>query len=137
MVFGESVLNDAVAIVLYRSLDGFNPAKCGQGMEVECPVHSESQASCLSVMKSDGSPGCLYVEGDGRYSNGSMICSPLDCAVTSATVGGAFGNFVLIFVGSVSVGSSIAIFCSLLYKHTRMYEEEFEHIEMVSSATTC
>jgi NhaP-type Na+/H+ or K+/H+ antiporter len=29
LVFGESVLNDAVAIVLYETLDRFNPAHCG------------------------------------------------------------------------------------------------------------
>jgi len=30
LVFGESVLNDAVAIVLYQTLDMFNPLRCAQ-----------------------------------------------------------------------------------------------------------
>jgi hypothetical protein len=46
MVFGESVLNDAVAIVLYRTLDDFNPSRCGHGFEMVCPSRS-TEEQCL------------------------------------------------------------------------------------------
>jgi NhaP-type Na+/H+ or K+/H+ antiporter len=84
LVFGESVLNDAVAIVLYRTLDEFNPAKCGD-----------------------------------------------NCEVSMGTVTGAVGNFLVIFLGSTAIGVAIGLFSALLYKHTRLYEEEFEALEMV------
>lgn len=84
LVFGESVMNDAVAIVLYKALDGFNPSRCGDS-----------------------------------------------CEVTGASITAAFGNFIYIFVGSVVVGTAIGLISALLYKHAKMYEEDFEHIEMI------
>ena len=38
LVFGESVLNDAVAIVLYETLDQFNPVRCATSQRAECTV---------------------------------------------------------------------------------------------------
>ena len=150
LVFGESVLNDAVAIVLYKAIDGFNPSKCGVGKdgkhyEVVCPLESHSREACASVFKADGSPACLFLaESEGIMDHAmarehqannrtevEFICSPADCAVTGASVANAVVNFVVIFLGSVAVGSTIALFSALLYKHTKMYEEEFEHIEMI------
>jgi len=86
LVFGESVLNDAVAIVLYRTLDIFNPKKC---------------------------------KATGR------------CEVTQATVVNAFGEFSRIFVGSILIGTIVALSSALLYKHTSMYKPEFESLEVV------
>eukprot|EP01051_Picozoa_sp_SAG22_P015587 SAG22_NODE_2057_length_3067_cov_2.004043_2_plen_373_part_00 len=86
LVFGESVLNDAVAIVLYRTLDEFNPSKCGD-----------------------------------------------NCEVTMSTVWGAVANFLAIFLGSTSIGVATGLASALLYKHTKLYEEEFEALEMVGA----
>ena len=84
LVFGESVMNDAVAIVLYKALDGFNPSRCGDS-----------------------------------------------CEVDSSSVSAAFINFLYIFIGSVVVGTAIGLISALLYKYSHLYEEEFEHIEMI------
>ena len=40
-------------------------------------------------------------------------------------------NFLSIFLGSTSIGVAIGLASALLYKHTKMYEEEFEALEMV------
>ena len=49
LVFGESVMNDAVAIVLYRALDGFNPSKCGDSCEVTASSISAAFANFVYI----------------------------------------------------------------------------------------
>ena len=72
LVFGESVLNDAIALVLFKTFS-------------------------------------KYYDPDSADLHGSDIP-------------GAFIQFILVSVGSVIVGVLLGLVCSLMYKHTTLYD---------------
>lgn len=93
-------------------------------MEIRCPEAITPAANgtaggiaeCSAVLKPDGSTACVFTPGIGRDVD---LCTPVDCMVTSSSVAEAVVNFVVIFIGSVVVGSAIALFsvsvcCSII-----------------------
>ena len=67
LVFGESVLNDAVAIVLYRSLEQFSPANCGEGAS-----GGACEASAQTILAAIGSAAWIF---SGSVSIGGALAS--------------------------------------------------------------
>ena len=107
LVFGESVLNDAVAIVLYKTVAAFNPRTCDLSEPTEF------------VMLADG-------RNMGFPAPGMQECAAGFCAVISAV-----GMFLKIFSGSLGVGCLMAAVASLTFKHLDLTHEEFFPMENV------
>eukprot|EP01043_Picozoa_sp_COSAG02_P045816 COSAG02_NODE_4227_length_5610_cov_4.036654_4_plen_805_part_00 len=105
LVFGESVLNDAVAIVLYKTVSAFNPNTCDL---------SDATASL----------------DDGRDMNFPAPGMP-PCAAGPSSVISAVGMFLKIFSGSLGVGCLMAATASLVFKHLDLTHEEFFPMENV------
>ncbi len=105
LVFGESVLNDAVAIVLYKTVSAFNPNTCDL----------TGETASLT---------------DGRDMSFPAPGMPA-CAAGFSSVVSAVGMFLKIFSGSLGVGCLMAATASLVFKHLDLTHEEFFPMENV------
>uniref|UniRef100_A0A7S3DDV6 Sodium/hydrogen exchanger 8 n=2 Tax=Palpitomonas bilix TaxID=652834 RepID=A0A7S3DDV6_9EUKA len=95
LVFGESVLNDAVAVVLFRTLQSLRPVR---------------EETVNIVVGGNGSDvGTLEIEAQSSYH-----------ASESQSVGLAIANFFLISFGSIAIGCILALFSSLLLKMVKL-----------------
>ncbi len=90
LVFGESVLNDAVALVLYEY--------------VEARGLGAVSVMIVVLVLTEGFRTLEAFVGE----NGDMK------PITGEAIGIAFGSFLLIFVGSFLIGTAVALLASLV-----------------------
>mmetsp|Transcript_38347 Transcript_38347/g.98738 ORF Transcript_38347/g.98738 Transcript_38347/m.98738 type:complete len:536 (-) Transcript_38347:133-1740(-) len=146
IVFGESVLNDAVGTALYETMVGFNPEKpCdnatifysgGSTATIETQQCTEiNQTTSVAQLKDCQSsltcycPGLSQVNFTGATSVSVPYCANRD-PVDAGVVFTGIGQFLLIFFGSLAIGAVVGLAASLTYKLSKLNKSEFITVEI-------